>query len=124
VDATALARHVELVEYWSIACPPCLASIPALSAVQARHPDRLRVIASQWGEAEPAQVAAVWHAHQGSDAVSVLDYAALPGSDISALPWAVVFDASGRRRGEGDTTAMIAEADALAGAAGPTSPRP
>ena len=109
----ALAGRVVLVDYWSVDCPPCLAAIPALCAVQGRHRDRLRVIATQWGNASADAAAGIWRQHGGGTSVSVLDYAALRGVDVDQLPWAVVFDAAGQRRGEGDSQAMIALAERL-----------
>ncbi len=92
-----LQGHVVLFEYWGVHCPPCLASIEHLAAMQKRFGRDTFVIVANHCQGEPAQtVNSTWHAKGGGDEVSVVMEGGLPGADVSTIPRCFLFDSDGK----------------------------
>ncbi len=97
VSTKDFAGHVVLFEYWGVHCPPCLASIEHLAAMQKRFGRDSFIIVANHCQREPAStVDATWHAKGGGNDVSVVMDGDLQGANVSGIPHCFLFDVDGK----------------------------
>lgn len=122
-----LDGRIVLIDFWAIWCAPCLAEIPYLHEVAARHPDRLVVLGVSLDRVPRRDVIA-WLTRQRVDWPQMYDGRGFSGDlalafDVEELPTSVLIDHRGRvraltPRGEDLITAvdaLVAEMPATAG---------
>ena len=108
-DAADLKGRVVLVEYWGINCPPCLASIPHISAMQEKYGrDQFVIIANQCQDANDAKAQSTFKSRGGSDMITVINDGNLPGSNVSGIPRCFLFSHEGKLLYEGSPTGLDA----------------
>ena len=97
LDSKALAGKVVVVEMWATWCPPCRSTMAWLNTLQAKHGDRLAVIAiavdSPAAEVlkMSAQLKPSYHIVQGTPEI-IASF-----GEVAAVPKLFVFDRSGKR---------------------------
>ncbi len=100
--AADLKGRVVLVEYWGVNCPPCLASIPHLSALQEKYGrDQFVIVANQCQGANEAQAQSTFKARGGSDQITVINHGELKGANVSGIPHCFLFSHEGKLVYEG-----------------------
>lgn len=113
LDTADLTGRIVLVEYWGVHCPPCLASIPHISALQDKHGrDQFVIIANQVQGADDAEAKSVFKARSGSDLVTVVNHGGLPGVSVSAIPHCLLYSHDGKLIYEGSPFDVDAHVEA------------
>jgi thiol-disulfide isomerase/thioredoxin len=108
-DAADLTGRVVLVEYWGVNCPPCLASIPHISALQEKYGrDQFIIIANHCQAEDNAKAAAVFKSRGGSDLITVINHGSLSGADVSGIPHCFLFNHDGKLVYEGSPSGLDA----------------
>lgn len=109
IDPADLKGRVVLVEYWGVNCPPCLASIPHLSALQEKYGrDQFVIVANHCQSADNAQTASVFKSRGGSDLISVINHGSLSGADVSGIPHCFLFNHEGKLIYDGSPSGLDA----------------
>lgn len=109
LDPAELKGRVVLVEYWGINCPPCLASIPHLSALQEKYGrDQFILIANQCQGADEAKAQSVFKGRGGSDLITVINQGGLTGANVSGIPHCFLFSHEGKLIYEGGPSGLDA----------------
>ncbi len=86
-----------IVEYWGVNCPPCIASIPGITALAEDYGhDKLIVVAMHKQGGSNDKVKEVWEGKAKSEHVAVMNGGDLPGFGNGAIPNAILFDPYGR----------------------------
>ena len=95
VETGKLASHVVVVEFWGHGCGPCLASIPHINALFNQFQEQgLIIIGLQCWDGSDDLVRQV--AKSNNIAYTVVNGGSLTGADdITGVPHAIVFNASG-----------------------------
>jgi thiol-disulfide isomerase/thioredoxin len=97
VSVQDLQGHVVLFEYWGVHCPPCLASIAHLNAMQTKFGRDNFIIVANHCQGEPAPlVQSTWQSKGGGDQVSVVMDGDLAGANVSSIPRCFLFDNEGK----------------------------
>ena len=108
-DAADLKGRVVLVEYWGVNCPPCRASIPHLSELQAKYGrDQFVIVANHCQDADEAKAASVFKSCGGSDLITVVNHGDLPGANVSGIPHCFLFSHEGKLLYEGSPFSLDA----------------
>ena len=101
-DPADLKGRVVLVEYWGVNCPPCLASIPHISALQEKYGrDQFVIVANQCQSADEATAQKTFKSRGGSDMITVINHGNLAGSNVSGIPHCFLFSHEGKLVYEG-----------------------
>jgi len=87
-------RYV-LLDFWASWCPYCRLSMPAYSALQKKHPDRLIVLAVN--TQEPLSEGQAWMQQQDLDLTLVRSPQLVTALDIGVLPTSILLDPKGKR---------------------------
>jgi len=103
--------HLYVVDLWSTWCAPCLATIPLLSRVQARHPKDVTIVGMNVWEFNPEYIPEFVKARGDSMAFTVATDSLPPGkdpnlgmtavaylgtSDMASIPKTFLIDGTGR----------------------------
>jgi thiol-disulfide isomerase/thioredoxin len=107
---------VVVIEYWGITCGPCLSAIPHTTELAKKYGhDKLVIIANQSWSASDKNVKETWNKHAKNNMVMLVNRGKLKGFDRTGVPYALVFDHTGKSIWEGHPGAMDkAIADAVA----------
>jgi thiol-disulfide isomerase/thioredoxin len=95
VSADDLKGKVVVFEYWGDRCPPCIASIPHVTELAAKHGEKVKFVANQVWTKDVNAAATAWKAKAKNDLVSVVNHGAIQGASVKGVPHAFVFNASG-----------------------------
>lgn len=95
VTPQAFAHRVVVLEFWGVACPPCLKSMPALEALHRElGPAGLLVVGAHAQEATPAEIEEV--VDDLGVTFPIVERAHVEGGmDFTGIPHCLVFDHTG-----------------------------